>query len=78
MPLSNECKRVLAYAFEEAERFGHQQVGTEHVLLGLLREKTSKAADVLNELGVTLERARNEIASHYSKWNRRQEADPVG
>ena len=63
MPLSNECKRVLAYAFEEAERFGHQQVGTEHVLLGLLREKSSKAAAVLNELGVTLERTRDEIAA---------------
>ena len=38
LPLSNECKRVLAYAAEEAERLGHKHIGTEHLLLGLLRE----------------------------------------
>ena len=37
LPLSNECKRVLAYAAEEAERLGHKHIGTEHLLLGLLR-----------------------------------------
>ena len=35
LPLSNECKRVLAYAAEEAERLGHKHIGTEHLLLGL-------------------------------------------
>src|SRR5213075_2093679 len=38
LPLSNECKRVLAYAAEEAERLSHKHIGTEHLLLGLLRE----------------------------------------
>ena len=38
LPLSNECKRVLAYAAEEAEWLTHQLIGTEHLLLGLLRE----------------------------------------
>jgi len=39
LPLSNECKRVLAYAAEEAERLSHRHIGTEHLLLGLLREE---------------------------------------
>src|ERR1700761_2224044 len=41
LPLSNECKRVLAYAAEEAERLAHKHIGTEHLLLGLLREEQS-------------------------------------
>jgi ATP-dependent Clp protease ATP-binding subunit ClpC len=43
LPLSNECKRVLAYAAEEAERLGHKHIGTEHLLLGLLREDIAGA-----------------------------------
>lgn len=39
LPLSNESKRVLAYAGEEAERLANRHIGTEHLLLGLLREK---------------------------------------
>ena len=35
LPLSHECKRVLAYAAEEAERLSHKHIGTEHLLLGL-------------------------------------------
>src|SRR6266849_459685 len=45
VPLSNECKRVLAYAAEEAERLSHQRIGTEHLLLGLLREEKCFAAE---------------------------------
>jgi len=37
LPLSHECKRVLAYGAEEAERLNHKHIGTEHLLLGLLR-----------------------------------------
>ena len=39
LPLSNECKRVLAYAAEEAERLGHKHIGTEHLLLGLVARR---------------------------------------
>src|SRR5881409_1581098 len=39
LPLSSECKRILAYAAEEAERLNHQHIGTEHLLLGILREE---------------------------------------
>src|SRR6266478_4185905 len=63
LPLTNEAKRVLAYAAEEAERFGHKHIGSEHLLLGLLREKNSLAAQLLNEEGVILEQARLEMAS---------------
>jgi ATP-dependent Clp protease ATP-binding subunit ClpC len=39
LPLSADCERVLAYAAEEAEGLGHKHIGTEHLLLGLLREE---------------------------------------
>jgi 1-pyrroline-5-carboxylate dehydrogenase len=61
LPLSNECKRILAYAAEEAERLSHDHVGTEHLLIGLLREKTCLAAKILNERGVNLTTVREEI-----------------
>jgi ATP-dependent Clp protease ATP-binding subunit ClpA len=64
LPLSNESKRVLAYAAEEAERLAHRHIGTEHLLLGLLREKKSFAAQLLNEEGITLEQARE----NFSGW----------
>ena len=52
LPLSNECKRVLAYAAEEAERLSHKHIGTEHLLLGLLREEKCFAAEILQERGL--------------------------
>ena len=63
LPLSNEGKRVLAYAAEEAARLSHQHVGTEHLLLGLLREENSFAAQLLKERGVMLSRIREELAT---------------
>ena len=62
MPLSNECKRVLGHAAEEAERLAHKHIGTEHLLLGLLREEQSFAAQLLNERGVRISRVREELA----------------
>ncbi len=61
LPLSNECKRILDYAAEEAESLGHKHIGTEHLLLGLLREKECFAAAILGERGVKIEQARDEI-----------------
>jgi hypothetical protein len=63
LPLSNECKRVLAYAAEESERLSHKHIGTEHMLLGLLREQGCFAAQLLQERGISLESAREIIAS---------------
>ena len=61
LPLSHECKRVLAYAAEEAERLNHKHIGTEHLLLGLLREEKSFAAEILHERGLRLTSVREEV-----------------
>src|SRR6202007_2851436 len=62
LPLSNECKRVLAYAAEEAERLAHPHIGTEHLLLGLLRESESFAAVLLMERGVDAKSVRETLS----------------
>src|SRR6059036_1011324 len=62
LPLSHECKRVLAYAAEEAERLSHKHIGTEHLLLGLLREEKCFAAEILHERGLRLSSIREELA----------------
>src|SRR5437762_8730055 len=64
LPLSNECQRVLAYAAEEAERLSDKHIGTEHLLLGLLREEGSFAAAILRERGLSVEAVRAELAQH--------------
>ncbi len=61
LPLSNECKRVLAYAAEEAERLADKHIGTDHLFLGLLREEKSVGAELLQQHGVTLDRARLQL-----------------
>jgi ATP-dependent Clp protease ATP-binding subunit ClpC len=62
LPLSNEGKRVLAFAAEEAERLSHPHIGTEHLLLGLMREETCFAAELLKERGVRLDTLREQFA----------------
>jgi ATP-dependent Clp protease ATP-binding subunit ClpC len=61
IPLSPDSKRVLGYAAEEAERMLHNYIGTEHILLGLLREETSVAATILAEKGMRLSAIREDI-----------------
>ena len=61
IPLSSETKRILAYAAEEAEKLAHGYIGTEHILLGILRERKSLAARLLQEKGLKLAGAREEI-----------------
>jgi ATP-dependent Clp protease ATP-binding subunit ClpC len=62
LPLAPETKRVLAYAHEESDRLQHRHIGTEHLLLGLLREERSMAAEILYERGLRLNAVRDEIA----------------
>ncbi len=62
LPLSHEAQRALSYAEEEAQRLNQRQIDTEHLLLGLLREKTTFAAKLLKDHGVTLSEARQSIA----------------
>ncbi|HEY8147972.1 MAG TPA: Clp protease N-terminal domain-containing protein, partial [Vicinamibacteria bacterium] len=61
IPLSPESKRVLSFAAEEAERMLHNYIGTEHVLLGLMREEKSIANGILSEKGMRLSAVREEI-----------------
>jgi ATP-dependent Clp protease ATP-binding subunit ClpC len=61
LPLSNAGKRVLAYTAEEAERLASKPIGTEHLLLGLLREKKSDVPEALGGVGIDLHSARNRI-----------------
>jgi ATP-dependent Clp protease ATP-binding subunit ClpC len=60
LPYTSRAKKVLEFAMSEAREFNHSYVGTEHLLLGLLREEKGIAAQVLNSLGVTLDEARSE------------------
>jgi hypothetical protein len=60
LPLSKQCRRALDYAVEEADRLSHQQIGCEHLLIGLLREEKSFAAEILLRFGVSLEQLRKE------------------
>ena len=62
LPLSNESKRALAYAAEEAERLTNKHIGTEHLLLGLLREEKCFAAQILAERDIQLSHIREELA----------------
>jgi ATP-dependent Clp protease ATP-binding subunit ClpC len=61
IPLSPESKRVLGYAAEEAERMLHNYIGTEHILLGLLREEKSTASVILAEKGMRLGSVREDV-----------------
>ena len=58
--LTPRAKRVIELAIDEARHLGHNYIGTEHLLLGLLREVGGVAAAVLDNFGITLERARTE------------------
>jgi ATP-dependent Clp protease ATP-binding subunit ClpC len=51
---TERARKVLSLAQEEAQRFNHNYIGTEHLLLGLVREGNGVAAKVLNNLGVEL------------------------
>ena len=62
IPFSEDIKRVLQHAVAEAERLGHNYIGPEHLLLGLLREQESVAGRMLAEKGVNLTTVRDEVA----------------
>ena len=61
LPQTPQVKRVIEYSIEEAHRLNHNYVGTEHLLLGLLREQEGVAAQVLRNLGLKLEDVREEV-----------------
>ena len=61
IPFSPEVKRALNFAAEESDRLLHNYIGTEHLLLGILREDRSVAASILKEKGMRLETVRADI-----------------
>ena len=61
LPQTPRAKKVIEYAIEEARNLNHNYVGTEHLLLGLLREHEGVAAQVLMNLGLKLEEVREEV-----------------
>jgi len=73
LPLSEQCKRVLTQGAEEATLLRQRYIGTEHLVLGILREEKSFAADILHESGLQLGPAREEIA----RWSQEQGGDHV-
>ncbi len=62
VPLSDESKRILNFAGEEADRFSHRHIGTEHILLGILRLPDSLAAKLLLARGARADAIRQQIA----------------
>ena len=67
IPLSVESKRVLTFAAEEAERLVHNYIGTEHILLGILREEKSVAASILQERGLRINTVREDIVQELNQ-----------
>ncbi len=67
---TNRARKALHLAQEEAQRLQHNYIGTEHLLLGLIREGEGVAAKVLNNLGIDLEKARSSVESIIGRGNR--------
>jgi ketosteroid isomerase-like protein len=76
MPLTNECKKVLILAAEESDRLGHAHVGTEHLLLGMLRVEGSLAARLLLERGLKPEAIREQLAKTPGSVSLKAPAEP--
>ena len=68
---TERARKVLSLAQEEAQRFNHNYIGTEHLLLGLVREGDGVAAKVLNNLGVELNKVRSRGRVHHRTWRSR-------
>ena len=61
---TERAKKVLAYAKQEAQRFNHDYIGTEHILLGIVREGSGVAVNALENLGMDMDMLRQEIENH--------------
>ena len=78
LPQTPRAKKVIEYAIEEARNLNHNYVGTEHLLLGLLREHDGVAAQVLMNLGLKLEEVREEVLNLLGAGVEGEEADATG
>jgi ATP-dependent Clp protease ATP-binding subunit ClpC len=75
IPFTPQAKQVLRLALSEALRFGHNYIGTEHVLLGLIQEKDGVAAQVLADAGADLPRVRAEVVRLLAQYQSRPGPD---
>ncbi len=78
LPQTPRAKKVIEYAMEEARNLNHNYVGTEHLLLGLLREQEGVAAQVLMNLGMKLDDVRDEVLNLLGHGLENAEAAPPG
>ena len=78
LPQTPRAKKVIEYAIEEARNLNHNYVGTEHLLLGLLREHEGVAAQVLMNLGLKLEEVREEVLNLLGAGVESEEASGEG
>jgi ATP-dependent Clp protease ATP-binding subunit ClpA len=79
IPFTARAKRVLELAFSESKLLGHNYIGTEHILLGLIREGEGVAAQVLVRLGADLNRVRQQVIQLlHGVQTPRAELNPVG
>jgi len=78
LPFTPRAKKVLEYAIDEARALDHNYVGTEHLLLGLLREQEGLAAQVLMNLHLKLEDVRQEVLEFLGAENRQQKEQAGG
>jgi ATP-dependent Clp protease ATP-binding subunit ClpA len=63
IPPTDELREALGFAIEEAAQFGHKELGAGHLVLGLLRQESCEAAEIMRENGLSLEQARRAIAA---------------
>jgi ATP-dependent Clp protease ATP-binding subunit ClpC len=73
LPFTPRTKKMLEYSLEEMRNLGHNYIGTEHLLLGLIRENDSEAAQVMISMGIELDKVRREVLKILGA-----ETDPVG
>lgn len=76
VPLTEECRKVLQLAGEEADRLGHRHVGTEHVLVALIRVEGSLAAKLLRKRGLKPEAIREQLAKTPGSVSVRASTEP--
>lgn len=77
LPQTPRAQKVIEYAMEEARKLNHNYVGTEHLLLGLMREFESVAGQVLMKLGLTIEKAREAVVAILNQSPRTAEGPDV-
>jgi ATP-dependent Clp protease ATP-binding subunit ClpC len=70
IPFTPQSKKVLELALQESRALGHNYIGTEHILLGLIRQSDGVAAQVLSELGADLDGAREQVIRLLDEYRR--------